>query len=213
MGLVPTETGHFYGLSAAQNAAIWGAQYNDACAFVTAPGADPTVTPGTYEQCRLFSSGLMTRGLAAASTYYLNVIDTFSDERMRARLFITPFTANGTLRTELAGLGVVWPEATYNYSADAADAFVAGNSLVVTDAAEGQPPHPLAEYTGDIPVEDAWAVNGSTRYSMPSRLASETMTWLTTADALYITPGFMHITVIYYTAGEHGEHGEGPGKG
>ncbi len=65
--------------------------------------------PGSKQQCEQFSAGLLRRGLSAAVATYINKIDTLSQKRMQARLYIN----QGDART---GLGILLPTAGYNFS-------------------------------------------------------------------------------------------------
>lgn len=192
-GLTTTESGHWAGLSATDNNRIFDFQFSNACPFI-ATSPDSTVKPGTREQCESFDRGsLKLGGMASFVLKYVNEVDKFSDARLRARLFVG----------ERLGNGILLPAATYNYSQDVGEAFTAGNTDTIGDAdLEGPPPHPLASYVGDIDAASAWLVNGTLNYSMAATFASDAMLWLTTADALFVGPGLMHLCTLYFNAGD-----------
>jgi hypothetical protein len=202
--LPTTESGSLPLFSAATNAEIFSLQHSNACPYITNLGdaiGFPTVFPGTLAQCQTFSSGLMTRGLAAASDEYANRADVLMSKRMRTRLYFDP--------SRTSGAGVLLPIATYNYSEDEGEWGGAANteSLQAEEGQQGVPPFPLAAYIGDIDRETYWFTgsppNGTLNYSIASELRSPEMQWLVQADALFITPGFDWLTQLYFQQGQN----------
>ena len=157
--------------------------------------------PGTVEQCRSFSSGLLTRGLAPAALTYMNRLDSMAQRRMRARLYNVP---PGSPRR---GLGVLLPADSYNYSADEGSWVGAANTETLNAAViEDPPPFPPASslFPGDIDPATFWATapNGTQNYSMAAEFASPEMQWLVQASHMFLVPGFDHMTVFYFNKGQ-----------
>ena len=198
-GIVPT-------FSLAENNNLYSAQHSDACPWIAStddayPPFLATVRPGTVEQCRSFSSGLLTRGLAPATLIYMKRLDALAQRRMRARLYNVP---PGAPRR---GLGVLLPADSYNFSADVGTwGGAASTALLKAAEIEPPPPYPPATslFPGDIDPATFWATapNGTQNYSMAAEFTGSEMQWLVQASNLYLTPGFDHMTVFYFNKGQ-----------
>ena len=198
------ESGTVSFFTPAENSNLFSAQHSDVCPWVATandafPPFGPTVWPGTLEQCRAFSSNLLTRGLDAAAHVYLTRGDAMAQRRMRARLYSVPKDAR-------TGLGVILPAATYNFSEDAGTWQGAASTESLAAAASGgqdPPPFPLASFLGDIDDPVAfWATapNNTQNYSIAAEFQGPDMQWLVQMSHLFLVPGFNHLTTFYVSA-------------
>jgi hypothetical protein len=192
--------------SPAENSNLYSAQHSDACPWIAStsdayPPFSATVQPGTVEQCRAFSAGLLTRGLAPAALTYMNRVDLMAQRRMRARLFNVP---PGAPRL---GLGVLLPADSYNFTADQGTWIGAASTETLAAAViEDPPPYPpgTSLFPGDVDPATFWATapNGTLNYSMAAEFSGPEMQWLVQASHLYLTPGFAHMSVFYFDKGQ-----------
>lgn len=192
--ILPIETGASP-LIPADNAAIWAAQFSDACDFIAAAGDGTNAFPAPASDCAAFAGGLLLQGLATAAPVYIARSIAVAATRQRVRLF------SGAR----SGLGILLAADSYNFSADAdqSHAFEAANEdSLSTTLVDVQPPSvsPPISYAGELP-EGAWEqTNGTSNYSIAEVLGGEDMRWVAEVDTRFLTPGFVGITARYYAA-------------
>ena len=163
----------------------------NACPFI-ASVHDVTVSASSEALCSAFSARALMTGLRPFVLEFLNRVNIMSDRRMRARLFSDP---------ALRGQGIVYPVATYNYSVDEAETFVAANTENIGQL-QAPAPLPLTSYDGDLPAAGAFlnAPNGTLNYSQQAELAGPEMQWILQATSMFLTPGLVHFTTLYFDA-------------
>jgi hypothetical protein len=201
-------------LSNEDNAAFYGAQFEDACAFLATsawPDADSTFC-ATRAACAAWSDSIMLAGINSVVAEFAAKANFMTDRRVRARVF------------NASGVGRIVNADAYNYSEniclvnpDACAPFSDIDGIMVLGD-DGLPvlqgPGPGANLWGVGDVTPQWLrgpggdVNGadllahnSTPYSLAGELNSRTMRWLEQANAMYLAPALKAFCTIYLHTG------------